>query len=158
MMSLIGEINDFFYKYGEFYDYKTISYTKQVVHKIKTSPVLEKFLLENNITASILLNEIVPYSQFKLKQHGEEKLDMKEIQGILSVILFSNEIEKFMLDDHIDFSSIGPLGEIYYAADEVACEYFNEKYGMEMNPGEEFDFTILEDQDFDDMNFGFGIN
>lgn len=159
-MSLIGEINDFFYRYGEAFDLKTINYTKQVVHKIKSSPVLQNFLNENKISASMLLNEITPYSQFKLLQYGDEKLDMRELQSILNIILFSNEIENLMMDgDHINFSSIGEAGELYYLPDEIACDYFNDKYGIEMIPGEEFDFTILESNMGDnEIDFGFGGN
>jgi formylmethanofuran dehydrogenase subunit E-like metal-binding protein len=161
MMSLISEINDFFIRYGEQFDLKTINYTKQVVHKIKTSPVLKTFLSENKITASLLLNEITPYSQFKLKQYGDEKLDMREIQSVLNIILFSNELEYLMIEDHVVFSSIGPLGEIFYRADEYASDYFNEKYGLDIVEDEEFDFTVLEDRNggTSDYNIGgFGIN
>lgn len=158
-MSLISEINGFFKEYGDMFDLQTINYTKQVVHKIKTSPVLKTFLTENKITASVLLNEITPYSQFKLRQYGDEKLDMKEIQSILNIILFSNELENLMMEDHIEFSSIGPAGEMYYVADDHAADYFNEKYGIEIIAGEEFDFTVLdESQNGNDYNLGFGIN
>lgn len=158
-MSLISEINEFFIKYGEYYDLKTINYTKQVVHKIKTSPVLQNFLSENKISASLLLNEISPYSQFKLKQHGDEKLDMREIQSILNIILFSNELEKLILEDHVVFSSIGKMGEIYYRADQYATNYFNEKFGLNIVEDEDFDFTVLEEQNGNsDYNIGFGIN
>ncbi len=161
-MSLIGEINNYFIRYGDMFDLQTINYTKQVVHKIKTSPVLKNFLTENHISASVLLNEITPYSQFKLRQYGDEKLDMKEIQSILNIILFSNEIEKLMMEDHIEFSSIGEAGELYYLADEHAAEYFNNKYEIEIVEGEEFDFTILDGHGGDNnLNFGgggFGIN
>jgi hypothetical protein len=161
IMSLIGEINSFFNKYGESFDLQTINYTKQVVHKIKTSTTLKNFLTENDISASMLLNEITPYSQFKLRQYGDEKLDMKEIQGILNVILFSNEIENLMMNgDHVKFSSIGEAGELYYVADYYAVEYFNNKYGIELVEGEEFDFTILEDNGGgeDYLDFGYGGN
>jgi hypothetical protein len=66
-----------------------------------------------------------------------------------------------MLDDHVEFSSIGKLGEIYYVADYYATDYFNEKYGIEIIEGEEFDFTILEDikgDDLFDQGGGFSIN
>jgi hypothetical protein len=158
-MSLISEINGFFKEYGNMFDLQTINYTKQVVHKIKTSPVLKTFLTENKITVSVLLNEITPYSQFKLRQYGDEKLDMKEIQSILNIILFSNELENLMMEDHVEFSSIGLSGEIYYLADEYAADYFNDKYGIEIIAGEEFDFTVLdESQNGNDYNLGFGIN
>jgi hypothetical protein len=157
-MDLTNEINDFFIKYGKYYELEIINYTKQVVHKIKTSPVLKKFLDKNNISASILLNEITPYSQFKLIQYGDEKLDMKEIQSILNIILFSNEIEQMILDEHIFFSSIGKLGEIFYKPDAYAAEYFNQKYQIEMDDGKEFDFTILEDYYSGEDDFNFGIN
>jgi hypothetical protein len=157
-MSLIGEINDFFNRWGEHFDLKTINYTKQIVHKIKSSPVLESFLRENNITSYLLLNEITPYSQYKLIQNGDERLDMKEIQSILNIILFSNEMEKMILEDHVHFSSIGPVGELYYLADEYATEYFNNKYGIEIVLGEEFDYTILDDNQGGDYFSGFGIN
>jgi hypothetical protein len=158
-MSLIGEINRFFSEYGEHFDIETINYTKQVVYKIKTSPTLEKFFAENKISASMLLNEIVPYSQYKFRQYGNEKLDMKEIQSVLNIILFSNEIEKLMMEDHVRFSSIGEAGELYYLADDHATKYFNEKYGIEIKEEEEFDFTILEDRDNkEDLDFGFGGN
>ena len=157
-MSLVKEINDFFLNYGDLFDLKTINYTKQVVHRIKTSPTLQNFFSENDISASVLLNEMTPYSQFKLKRYGDEKLDMKELQSILNIILFSNELENLILEDHIKFSSIGPMGEIYYRADKHAVDYFNEKYTIELKENDEFDFTVLEghygiENDFD-KNFG----
>jgi hypothetical protein len=84
---------------------------------------------------------------------------MKEIQSVLNIILFSNEIEKLMMEDHVRFSSIGEAGELYYLADDHATKYFNEKYGIEIKEEEEFDFTILEDRDNkEDLDFGFGGN
>lgn len=121
--------------------------------------MLQNFLSENKISASLLLNEISPYSQFKLKQHGDEKLDMREIQSILNIILFSNELEKLILEDHVVFSSIGKMGEIYYRADQYATNYFNEKFGLNIVEDEDFDFTVLEEQNGNsDYNIGFGIN
>lgn len=159
MMSLVGEINDFFNRWGEHFDIKAINYTKQIVHKIKTSPVLENFLNENKISASMLLNEITPFSQFKFLQYGDERLDMKEIQSILNIILFSNEMEKMILEDHVHFSSVGPVGELYYLADQYATDYFNNKYDIGLELGEEFDYTILENKSDDENDFsGFGIN
>jgi hypothetical protein len=155
------EINDFFQNYGEYFDLQAINYSKEVVYRIKTSGVLKNFLKENKISASVLLNEIAPYSHYKYRQFGDEKLDMKEIQSILNIILFSNEIEKMMLEDHIFFSSIGPLGEIYYKPDEYAAEYFNDKYSIDMEEGVEFDFSILEDYGGSENYFeegGFSIN
>jgi len=156
---LNDEINRFFTECGYQFDFQTISYSKQIVRKIKTSPTLNNFFTENKITASMLLNEIVPYSQYKFKQCGDEKLDMKEIQSVLNIILFSNELEKLLIEDHVYFSSIGEAGEIYYLADDYATEYFNDKYGIEIKEGEEFDFTVLEESRKDGgLDFGFGDN
>jgi len=160
-MSLLKEIDDFFIKYGEQFNLSTINYTKQLVHKIKTSDILTKFLNKNKITASVLLNEIVPYSDFKLERYGNEKLNMLEIQSILNIILFSNELENLIMKDHIKISSIGPSGELFYTPDGFSVDYFIEKYGIELEENIEFDFTILEGEDMgdiDDKGFDFGIN
>lgn len=157
-MTLSQEINNFFKKYGQYFDYPAINYSKQVVQRIKSSPILDKFFEENDISASVLLNEITPYSNYKYKQFGQESLDIKEVQSILNVILFSNELEKMMEDEHVKFSSIGKFGEIYYVADEYASEYFEEKYGIEIEEGVEFDFSILEEKGDDFDLSGFGIN
>ena len=158
-MSIIGEINDFFSEYGDRFDMPTINYTKQVVHKIKTSDVLHTFIDQNNISASVLLNEITPYSQWKYKTYGDEKLDMKEIQSILNIIIFSKELEDMILQDHVVFSSIGEMGELYYRADEFAAEYFNVKYDINIVEDVEFDYTILENHDSEGAsNFDFGVN
>jgi len=156
-MSLVTEINSFFFKYGDLYDLKTINYTKQVVHKIMTSPVLDNFLRINKITATVLLNEMAPYSQFRLKQYGNEIIDMQEVQALLNVILFSNEIEKFILEDHVKFSAIGPMGEIYYKADQHASDYFKDKYDIDIDVDTDFDFTVLEGHG-NNPEMGFGIN
>ena len=159
-MSLNTDINDFFQKYGDFFDLKTINYTKQVVYKIKTSDILEGFLMENDISSQVLLNEMTPYSQFKLKNYGDEKLNLDEIQAILNIILFSHELEKMILDDHIRFSSIGEIGEVYYIADEYAADYFNDKFGLGIEEDEEFDFTILDDNNRNDsdVDIDFSLN
>lgn len=157
-MSIKSKINDFFNKYGEFYDYETIEYTKKVVFRIKTSSTLENFLNENDITAQMLLNEITPYSQYKLTYEGNFKLEIDELQSILDIILFSNEIETLMLEEHIKFSSIGLDGEIYYIADDYAINYFYSKYGIEILENKEFDFTILnKDNNIIDENY-FSLN
>lgn len=156
-MTEIEEINKFFSEYGEHYDIQVINYTKKIVHRIRTSSVLERFLKDNNINSFILLNEITPYCQFKYSQNGDEKLDMKEFETILNIILFSNELEKMIMDDHIVFSSIGPLGELYYKADKYASTYFNNKFDINIKENVEFDFTILDDKNikygFDDFGF-----
>ena len=158
-MSVIGEINDFFLEYGDRFDLQTINYTKEVVHKIKTSDILHNFIDQNNISASVLLNEITPYSQWKFHMYGDEKLDMKEIQSILNIIMFSKELEDMILEDHVVFSSIGPMGELYYRADEFASEYFNIKYDINIEEDIEFDYTILENKsEGNASNFDFGIN
>lgn len=160
-MSIKGEINQFFNKYGDKFDLEIINYTKQVVHNIQTSPTLTSFIKENKITSQLLLNEITPYSQYKFSEFGDEKLDMNELQAILNIILFSNEIENMILENHVSFSSIGENGVLNYISDDEASNYFNEKYGLDMEAGEEFDFTILEDKDDpDDLNNhgNFGLN
>jgi len=155
MMSLSNELNDFFEDCGYDFNPATVSYAKQVVYNIKTSPILDNFLSDNEISASVLLNEIVPYSDFKFKQYGNEKLDMKELQSILNIIMFSNELEKLIMEDHVRMSSIGEAGEIFYIADAYAAEYFQEKYSFNIKEGVEFDFTILEDNDLGyDLGFG----
>lgn len=156
-MSIISEINEFFHKYGDLFDLQTINYTKQVVHNIKTSKTLENFLTENQIGAQLLLNEMTPYCQFKFTQYGDEKLDMVEIQAILNIILFSNELEKMILDDHVSITSLGEIGDLFYTADEYAADYFNQKFDIDMIPGEEFDFTILEEKNGND-GMGFRLN
>ena len=157
-MSITGDINNFFNEYGDQFDLKAINYTKKIVSRIKTSPVLENFLNENAISTSMLLNEIIPISQYKLRMENDEKLDMREIQSILNIILFSNELEKLLLEDHVEFSSIGPMGEIFYVADKYAASYFNEKYNINVKVGEEFDYTILEDENNFGYDLGFGGN
>lgn len=157
-MSLSKEIEDFFNKYGEEFNLLTITYAKQLVHKIKSSDILHNFLSDNNITASMLLNEIVPYSNYKFNSSGDEKLDMGEIQSILNIILFSNELEKLIMEDHVIISSIGSSGELFYIPDEYTVKYFMEKYGIELKENQEFDYTILEDNDIGSSNFNFGIN
>lgn len=158
-MSLVNEINDFFIKYGEQFDTKTINYTKEVVHRIKTSNVLDNFLNKNNISASILLNEIVPYSQFKLTKYGNEKLDMDELQCLLNFIVFSNEVEKLMMEDHISITSIGEDGSLNYTPDKYAADYFQNEYNLNIEDNEEFDFSIIEEDDENDSEFiGFSLN
>lgn len=122
------ELDQFFNKYGVDLHYVTIGYTRQLVYNIKTSPTLKNFLEENNITSLLLLNEIVPYCDFKFKNYGNEKLDMRELQGILNIIIFSNKLEKFILEDHVKFSSIGEAGELFYVADDYAASYFRDRY------------------------------
>lgn len=160
-MSLMNELDDFFKEYGYEYNLVTINYTKELVHRIKTSDVLKEFLTENDISASVLLNEIVPYSDFKFKQYGDEKLDMKELHSVLNIIIFSNELERFIMNDDIEISSIGEAGELYYRPNETAADYFRIKYDMNMKEGVEFDFTILESMGENEKNnddFDFGIN
>lgn len=149
-MSLSKEINDFFNKYGELFDMETIDYTRQVVEKIITTPTLEHFFHDNKITAKMLLNEITPISQFKFKKYGDVKLDLKEVQSILNIIMFSNNIENLMIEGHVSFNSIGTMGEMFYVTDEEGAKYLNEKFGTEVEPYEEFDFTILDEADDDD--------
>lgn len=157
-MSLNSKIDEFFNKYGEFFDHPTIKYTRQVVHRIKSSPILENFLNENNITSQMLLNEITPYSQYKYTYEGDVKLEVDELQSILDIILFSNEIEKLMIEEHVIFSSIGTMGEIYYIADSFAADYFNVNFGIEVIEDKEFDFTILDkDNNEIDQNY-FSLN
>jgi len=80
---------------------------------------------------------------------------MKELQSILNIIMFSNELEKLIMEDHVRMSSIGEAGEIFYIADAYAAEYFQEKYSFNIKEGVEFDFTILEDNDLGyDLGFG----
>ena len=160
-MSLSSEINNYFVNYGDYFDLKVINYTKQVVHNIKSSPTLQNFLQENKISASVLLNEMTPYSQYKLKNEGDETLNMKEIQSILNIVLFSYELEKLIMSDHVRFSSIGKAGEMYYIADKEAVDYFTMKYDIDMIEDVEFDFTILEGSVGNDLDMGvgnFGIN
>lgn len=159
-MSINTDINDFFRKYGELFDLKTINYAKQVVYKIKTSDVLKKLFTDNDIGSQVLLNEMTPYSQFKLKNYGDEKLNLAEIQAILNIILFSHELEIMIQDDHIRFSSIGDNGEVYYVADEYASDYFNDKFNLDIEEDEEFDFTILDDNNRSDydVDIDFGLN
>jgi hypothetical protein len=158
-MSLTEELNYFFEKYGDEYSFVTINYTRELVTRIKTSDVLKEFLKENGISASVLLNEIVPYCDFKFKQYGDEKLDMKELHSMLNIIIFSNELERFIMNDDIEISSIGESGELYYRPNEVAADYFRLKYDMNMKEDVEFDFTILEtigenEKNIDDFDFG----
>lgn len=157
MSSLNKELDDFFNENGEFYNFKTISYAKQLVYNIKTSEILTNFFTENKISASMLLNEIVPYSDYKFNSSGNEKLDMRELQCILNIIMFSNELETLIMEDHVTISSIGLSGELFYIADEYASEYFYDKYGLEIEEGEEFDFTILDDLNLSD-DFDFSLN
>lgn len=159
-MSLIDDINDYFFKYGSFYDMETINYTKHVVHNIKTSSILEKFMSENNITAKMLLNEMTPYVQYKYNNYGSTELDMSEMEAILNIILFSNELENLIIDEHVKISSIDELGDLSYIADEYAADYLNDKFGLDIVEDEEFDFSILEDPENDinnDFN-GFKLN
>lgn len=151
-MSLSNEINDFFNKYGELFDMETIDYTRQIVEKIISSPTLEHFFNDNQITAKMLLNEITPISQYKFKKYGDVKLEVHELQSIFNVILFSNEIENLILEDIISFNSIGPMGEMFYISDEEGAEYLNTKFGTGIIPYEEFDFTVLDGDDSDDDN------
>lgn len=158
-MSINKEIDNFFNEYGEYFDKICINYTKTLVQKIKTSDTLKKFLSQNNISASILLNEITPYSNYKLKQYGDEKLNDQELQSVLNIIIFSNEIEKLILDDHIQITSIGESGELYYTPDKFTVEYFLDKYNIKLKENEEFDFTILDETDIDNFSdYDFGIN
>ena len=159
-MSLIDDINDYFFKYGLFYDMETINYTKQVVHNIKTSSILEKFMTENNITAKMLLNEMTPYVQYKYNNYGNTELDMSEMEAILNIILFSNELENLIIDEHVKISSIDEFGDLSYIADEYATDYLNDKFGLDVVEGDEFNFSILEDDENDsDNNFnGFKLN
>lgn len=159
-MSVKQEIDDFFNEYGEYFDKICVNYTRQLVHKIKTSDSLKNFLSENDISASVLLNELTPYSNYKLSQYGNEKLNMQEIQNVLNIIIFSNEIEKLILEDHIYISSIGQFGELFYIPDKFTVNYFLERYNMELVENEEFDFTILDEIDMnnDFEGYDFGIN
>jgi len=157
-MSLINDINDFFKKYGELFDMETIDYTKQVVEKIISSPILEHFFSDNKITTKILLNEMTPISQFKFKKYGDVKLELTELQSILNIILFSNELEQMMMNDKLSFNSIGTMGEMFYITDEEGAENLNEKFGTNIIPYEEFDFTVLDADDDDeeiDPNLGY---
>lgn len=159
-MNVIEEINGFFSKYGDQFDLKTINYTKQLVHRIKTSDVLKNFLSKNKISASMLLNEIVSYSDFKLVKYGNEKLDLSEIQSVLNIILFSNELEELIMKDHVEISSIGQTGELFYTPDQFTVDYFMGKYEIELEEDVEFDFTILDGKDIGEIEngFDFGIN
>ena len=60
------------------------------------------------------------------------------------------------MEDHVRFSSIGILGELYYIADKYAVEYFEEK-NIIIEEGIEFDYTVIEDQEgsgYDISNIG----
>lgn len=149
-MSLIAEIDDFFFKHGDMFDLETINYTKNIVFKIKSSPTLKNYLSENKIGAQLLLNELTPYCQFKYKEYGDASIGMDEIQSILNIIVFSNELEKMIMNDHIRISSLDPIGDLYYIADEFAANYFNDRFNINMIAGEEFDFTIIDDKNDDD--------
>lgn len=157
-MSLMSSMDNFFKKYGEFYDYKPIIYTRSVVENIKNSNILKDFLGDNNISVQVLLNELIPYSQYKYTSHGDEKLNMDEMQIILNIIIFSNELEKLMIEGHIKFSSIGDMGNLYYVANKYASNYFNEKYDINIIEGEEFDFGVLDGGDSENNHNILGLN
>lgn len=145
-MSSNNDYNKFFNNSS--FNEKTIKYSKNLVERIRTSPDLKHFLTTNRISSLILLNEIVPYSDYKFRNFGDEKLDMDELQEVLNLIVFSNEIEKLMMTDNVVFYAIGEDGEIIYKADKDAIDYFKESYGIELP--EEFDFSILGFEDSDD--------
>ncbi len=158
MMSLISDINNFFIKYGTIFNIETIDYTKQVVHEMMVSPTLKDFLKKNDITAQILLNEITPYCQFKLKKFGTIELNNKEIGVIFNIIIFSVEIQKMLEQNHASISSIGISGNLFYKIDKTASDYFKKKFNIKINPDEEFNFMILENHNDDnnDNNFNIG--
>ncbi len=167
-MSLSSDINDFFNKYGELFDMETINYTRNVVQRVISYPNLNKFFIENQITAQMLLNELTPISQFKFTRYGDVKLDVDELQSIFNIILFSNDLEQLMIDEHASFNSIGEMGELYYITDEFGSDFLNERFKTKIVPYEEFDFTVLDyddedddedDDGTDDPNLGgFGLN
>jgi hypothetical protein len=167
-VSLSSDINDFFNKYGELFDMETINYTRNVVQRVISYPNLNKFFIENQITAQMLLNELTPISQFKFTRYGDVKLDVDELQSIFNIILFSNDLEQLMIDEHASFNSIGEMGELYYITDEFGSDFLNERFKTKIVPYEEFDFTVLDyddedddedDDGTDDPNLGgFGLN
>ena len=156
-MTITEKVDDYFKRYGDYFDLVVIKYSKELLYKIIESPILNNVLTQNNISPIILLNTIVIYSQEKYYFFKEEKLNPKEMQGVLNICLFSNEIEDMILNDHISITSINSDGFLCYTPDEYASDYFYNTYNIDVMPGEEFDFSIIENNDNSSIS-GFSTN
>jgi len=144
------KIDNYFDKYKNYYESKTIIYAKGIAKNIDRSEILKNMLDNNNIDILTFINEISYLSDFKLKNYGDEKLAIDEMQSVLDYIAFSNEIEKQMLLGNIEFSSIGEDGILFYKANSYAIEYFYEELGIEL-PEDEFSIDLSND-DNEDFN------
>jgi hypothetical protein len=159
----MDKINQYFKKYGDYFEKESIKYTSNLVRHISSnSPDLKEFLDDNEITDLLLINEIAPISSYKFLNFGDEKLAMSEIQDVLDFIVFSNELENQMMEDNVRITSIGEDGILFYTANDDARYFFLEKYGIDIPEGE-FDYTIMdnfinENEDEEDDGFNVRLN
>lgn len=140
-------IDEYFEKYKNYYENRTIIYAKGIAKNIDKSDILREMFEGNDIDIMSFINEISYLSNFKLVNYGDEKLAIEEIQNVLDYIVFSNELEKQIMLDNVSISSIGENGTIFYKANEYAVEYFLDEFGIEMPENEEFDITSINGED-----------
>lgn len=146
-MSINEQMNIYFMKNSDKYSYKTIEYGKwMIVTLTETDGTIYDFFKEKKIPITRFLDELLPLSEYKLKRTGSERITIEDFEEIINFLSIEHDVNMLIEKEHVDYYLSDEKIEMYIP-DQFAVDFFKEKYDIDIEPWEPFDYNIFYEEE-----------